>query len=167
MHHRGLSRFVLWTIALILCSRVEAGEPAFPRAGGKLAASQISPEAKKPLPPQSTDNLMPLHTASVLSWLCGDSTVQSALGKSKRGCYEEIWPLVSACAGDLQAEAPTANNRHPGARVAHVANFRAAYRQCLARKYAERQEAKGVMAPSIAKGEPDPLAARFSSGSAN
>lgn len=167
MHHRGLSRFVLWTIALILCSRVEAGEPAFPRAGGNLAASQISPEATKPLPPQSTESLMPLHTASVLGWLCGDATVQIALSTSKAGCYSTFWPMVSACTAELQTQAPTAKNREPGPRVVGLVEFRAAYRQCLAKKFAEKRLARGLATPPIAKGEPDPLAVRFGSGASD
>jgi hypothetical protein len=164
MHHRG--RAILSAISLLFCSQAGAAE-TFPWAGGKLAASQISPEATKPLPPQSTENLMPLHVASVLSWLCGDSTVQNALSTSKAGCYREFWPFASACTTELQPQAPAAETRQPGARVDSVIEFRATYRQCLAQKFAEKQSARGLAAPSLAQGEPDPLAVRTGRATSN
>lgn len=127
-----------------------------------VTPSDIAPEATKILPPQEEErgDLMPLHVASVLSWLCGDNTVQTKLGTSKSGCYQELWPMVPRCTVQLQTRAPVPQNRVTGEHL-DVVSFRQALRECFAQRYAEKEQQEGRTAPDIVSGAPDPLAARM------
>ncbi|CAG0938904.1 hypothetical protein GPROT2_00446 [Gammaproteobacteria bacterium] len=127
-----------------------------------VTARNISPEATKVLPPQEEErgDLMPLHMASVLGWLCGDSTVQSKLGVSKAGCYQELWPMAFRCTADLQNKAPLPQNRLAGEHL-DVVSFRQALRECLAQRYIEKEASEGRTVSDIKLGTPDPLAARM------
>jgi hypothetical protein len=126
------------------------------------ASPLAAPEAASRLPAQPEDrgHMMPLHAASVTSWICGDSTVQTTLGKDRTGCYREIYPSVEPCTAQLQEKAPAAQNRATGGRL-DVVSFRAAFRACLQQDYAERLAARGLVAPQFSAGEADPLAARM------
>lgn len=124
-----------------------------------------SPEASRVLAPQPNDrgDLMSLHAASVLSWVCRDSTVQQKLNETTAGCYRSLWPLVDACTAMLLASAPAAQNRVADGRQ-DLLTFRASFRACLSAEYAARQESTGAFAgPSIEVGDPDPLASRMPS----
>jgi hypothetical protein len=124
----------------------------------------ISPEATKPLPAQLEDggHLMPLHAASVLSWVCQDPNTQTALGESKAGCYREIYPVVQICTGQLQEQKPRSDNRATEGRL-DLLSFRAAFRECLLGRYAEVQQALGrtTAVSSDLPGMEDPQVARM------
>lgn len=131
------------------------------RPATQLTHRNVPPEATKVLPAQSAERgiLMPLHMASVLSWLCQDGTVQTRLGKSTAGCYQAIWPFVAACTAELQERVPDARNRTGDIRHDLIA-FRSSVRSCLARHYVAFHGSGGnTTVQSIEVGQPDPLVA--------
>ena len=116
-------------------------------------------ENQLPLQAEGRGQFMPLHAASVMSWLCGDTTVQLVLNKSRVECYREFYPSVSACATALQDKAPSAQSRSPVTRL-DLVNFRAAFRRCLQRNYTQRLATRGIQAPTFLTGVPDPVASQ-------
>ena len=86
---------------------------------------------------------MPLHEAAVMSWLCGDTTVQLALNKSRVECYREFYPSVSACAATLQDKTPSTQSR-PAVTRLDLVNFRAALRRCLQQNYTQQLATRAI-----------------------
>lgn len=153
-------------MALLLSAAAEA-EPGFDfmQLPNEATTGEASREAVRVLPPQPEDrgDLMALHAASVLSWVCRDSTVQQKLDETTAGCYRVLWPLINACTARLLASAPAAQNRVADGRQ-DLLTFRASFRACLSAEYAAQQNSLGALAgPSIEVGSPDPLESRISS----
>lgn len=156
-----------WALfSTMFCSPQALAQVSFadaPAASESLATRDVAAEARKELPTQPEDrgDLLPLHTASVLSWLCRDSVVQNTLGTSRAVCYQEFWPMVARCQAALQQQAPAAQNRTTDGRM-DVVSFRSAVRACLVSHYAAQRLASGrALAGSLEPGVPDPLAARM------
>lgn len=121
----------------------------------------VSPEATKSLPTQADDgrgHLMPLHTASVLEWLCGDPNVLGQLKGDRRACYKEMWPGVKACEAQMQGSLPRGRSKAAATGKPDIVAFRGQLRQCLQSSYVERQVAGGKTAVEISGAVPDPLA---------
>jgi hypothetical protein len=122
-------------------------------AGAQEAADRL------PLPAAGRGQFMPLHAAAVMSWLCGDTTVQLALNKSRVECYREFYPSVSVCAAALQDQAPSTRSR-PAVTRLDLVNFRAVFRRCLQQNYTQRLATRGIQAPTFLTGVPDPVASQ-------
>jgi hypothetical protein len=120
----------------------------------------ISPDAVRPLVPQVNDGrevLLPLHAASVLSWLCGDTSVRSALQQDRATCNRELGESVSTCIGELQGVSPVGRSRATARGRLGVVEFRQEVRQCAEADYSRKQLESGKPVPALDTDAADPL----------
>ncbi len=119
-----------------------------------------SPEALKVLAPQSDSRgqLMPLHAASVMEWLCGDSNVQTQLGGDRKACYGEMRKGVSKCSAQMQVNLPVGRSKMQATGKPDIVGFRRQLRECIQQDYIQRQSDVGRVATDIGEVSSDPLA---------
>jgi hypothetical protein len=123
---------------------------------------KVSPEATRTLSAQPSDlgNLIPLHAASVLRWLCSDPVVQAQLTTTKAGCYQRLAPSAEACIDALQERAPTPAAQSKGERL-DIVTFRSSFRSCVKDHYAAAQAVEGKSSPLVGEGTIDPVAVKM------
>lgn len=119
-----------------------------------------SPEALKVLAPQSENRgrLMPLHVASVMEWLCGDSNVRTQLGGDRKACYSEMRKGISNCSAQTQVNLPVGRSKMLATGKPDIVGFRRQLRECIQQDYIQRQSDVGRVATGIDAVSSDPLA---------
>jgi hypothetical protein len=120
----------------------------------------ISPEATKVLAPQSDSRgrLLPLHSASVLEWLCSDPNVLGQLKANRAACYREMRLGLSTCEGQMQQKLPMSRSSAAVTGKPDIVAFRQQLRQCIQQTYVQRQLAGGSAVAELSSESPDPVA---------
>lgn len=109
---------------------------------------------------QDHGNVMLLHTASVLQWICRDPEVSAALGSDTSSCYTRMWSSAKECEKQLVGAAPNKASAEIDGRNA-ILDFRAAYRSCISANFSQKELDRGRPAPAFSDNPKDPLEDRM------
>lgn len=128
----------------------------------RTARNNPAPEALRELPAQSAARaqLLPLHAASVMEWLCNDNNVRSRVGGTKASCYAQMRPGLGSCEAQMRQALPTGRSKVATTGRPDIVTFRLNFRECLQQDYIQRQVAAGKAANDLGS-SPDPLAPRM------
>jgi hypothetical protein len=140
-------------------------------AGGEPLAVSVrgtSPEALKALPAQDHEGrgrLMPLHSASVMEWVCGDEAVRTKAGGDRKACYAKMHAGVEECQVRMQGSLPTGRSKALSTGKPDIVAFRRQLRACIEESYVEREREAGKSAAGlVVQPAPDPLAGVMGGG---
>lgn len=159
---------VLWISAAVIAQLLMPTLSAQEVGGGQpFKMKGVSPEATRVLPAQTQDGrgqLLPLHSASVLEWLCKDPNVIGQLKTDRSGCYRAMWPGVKACEAQLHDRLPRGRSVARATGKPDIVAFRTELRSCLEASYVQRQQATGSPTVQFSTDAPDPLAPAMGGG---